>query len=203
MSTPQPTPPGASAEAMAAAREIVHQYDLQGRINPHAIIATIVDANFAPLLARVAELEKERDEAKQACNGFSATAELHKATLNIATNEINFLRRRESAADQAMRETLPDYDAANEPLANAIMRVNQQLAAAKGAVRALQEAQELISRAGGEMLALAMSGPKHPNFDGLCMGVFERAQNFKAAHKALSACAAIDAAQTAPTKRAE
>lgn len=67
----------------------------------------------------------------------SATATLHEATLNIATNEINFLRRRESAADQAMLETLPDYDAANEPLANAIMRVKEQIEAAKEAVAAL------------------------------------------------------------------
>lgn len=67
-------------------------------------------------------------ELEAATNAHAAAAALNEATLNIAKHEIDFLRRRESAADQAMLETMPDYDAAHEPLANAVMRAKQRIA---------------------------------------------------------------------------
>jgi hypothetical protein len=56
----------------------------------------------------------------------SIEVELLRATLNIAKSEIDYLRRREKLANDALKAALPDYNIGNEPMYNGVMRLAAQ-----------------------------------------------------------------------------
>ncbi len=105
MNSSQPTPPapGASAEAVAAAKEIDREADFAGSIdcrNAIAQISEIITRHFAPLLARVAELEKHVGALFELTNelGFGTSSE----------PPVSILRKQLAAAKGAVEQLCSD-----------------------------------------------------------------------------------------------
>lgn len=190
MSTPPPTPPapGASAEACAnsASRELFPEY-AQFESAAHGPItrkygtemlakqAAIITRHFAPLLARVAELEKERDQfGKTILIQDEEIIKLRKEAMTLnaicenlrrgaSENGVREAALQERTEDAERREAMIKLEADDyrvlynrlfhlakaDPGNSSIWSkeigdsILQQLAAAKGAVRALDTIQKL------------------------------------------------------------